>query len=172
MRAMRATVFGLALLGLAGCSGDGRLRDLSNPPGGPEEFAIVPNKPLQTPPSFAELPPPAPGRANRTDLTPGADAVAALGGDPSRVTAAGIPAADAALVATASRFGVPDDIRALVAAEDAEFRRGKARFTNLRIVRVDRYNQAYRSQSLDAFEAHRRYRAAGARTPSAPPELR
>ena len=172
MRAMRAACFGVALLGLAGCGGDGRLRDLSNTPGGPEEFGIVPNKPLETPPSASELPPPAPERGNRADLTPRADAVAALGGDPARLDPGAVPARDGALVAAVSRFGVPEDIRATLAAEDAAFRRGKARFTRIRLAPVDRYNQAYAAQTLDAFAAHRRYRAEGLRTPSAPPEAR
>ena len=172
MRAVRLAVLGLTLMGLAACSNDGRLRDLSNPAEGPEEFAVVPNKPLQQPPSFAALPPPAPGGASRTDLTPNADAVAALGGNPARLAPSGVPASDAALVASAQRYGVPENIRAQLAAEDAAFRRGKSRFTNIRIVAVDRYNQAYRRQALDPFEAQRQYRAAGARTPTAPPELR
>lgn len=172
MRAMRAACFGVALLGLAACGGDGRLRDLSNTSGGPEEFGIVPNRPLETPASFAELPAPAPDQGNRTDLSPNADAVAALGGDPARLSPGAVPAGDRALVAAASRFGVAEDIRARLAAEDAAFRRGKARFANIRLVPVDRYNQAYQRQSLDAFAAHRRFRAAGIRTPSAPPEAR
>lgn len=171
MRAMRAVVVGVALLALAAC-GDRTLRDLSNPGEGPEEFAIVPHRALQAPPSLAELPPPAPGTRNRADITPVADAVAALGGDPSRLAAQGIPASDAALVATATRYGVTPGIREQLAEEDARFRQSRSRFTNIRIARVDRYNEAYRRQALNPFEVQRIYRAAGARTPSAPPERR
>ena len=95
----------------------------------------------------------------------------AFGGNPAAAQG-GIPAGDAALVRHAGRGGVAGNIRETLAEEDAQFRKRKARFTNFRLVRVDRYNQAYRRQSLEAFEEERRWQAAGARTPSAPPPRR
>ncbi len=155
---------------LAGCSGDGRLRDMTPDGTEPEEFAIVPNKPLAAPPDMAALPAPTPGGANRADLTPLQDSVAALGGQPAALVPAGAPpAADAALVQQASRFGVPQDLRATLAAEDAAFRRSKARFTGIRLFVTDRYAQAYRAQTLDPRAALAAWRRAGAVTPSAPP---
>ena len=58
----------MGLVGLAGCSSgerDMRLHYLKTNSGTPEEFAIVPNKPLETPPAMNALPAPTPGSANR-----------------------------------------------------------------------------------------------------------
>ncbi|WP_425071794.1 DUF3035 domain-containing protein [Sagittula sp. S175] len=170
-----AIVLTLGAVALAGCSrtsgGEVKpLHDLRANSGEPEEFAIVPNKPLTMPQSFAELPQPTPGGANRTDQTPKADAVAALGGNPAAVnaTTGTIGAGDGAIVQQASRFGRDDNIRGTLASEDAQFRKGKGRFT-WSIVPKDNYSAAYKRQKLDPYAWLQRYRSAGARTPSAPP---
>ncbi|WP_353474022.1 DUF3035 domain-containing protein [Salipiger sp. H15] len=144
------------------------LHQLRNNRGTPEEFAIVPNKPLEMPQSFAELPAPTPGSANRTDQTPFADAVAALGGNPAALVVGEVPARDAALVNGASRFGRDGNIRARLAVEDAQFRQDRSVF-NWKLIKDDEYNRAYREQILDPYAALYAYRNAGARTPSAPP---
>ncbi len=69
----------------------------------------------------------------------------------------------------ASRFGRDPTIRAELAAVDEDFRRSRGRLTQIRIVPVDRYNQVYRRQALDAQREQARWRRAGARTPAAPP---
>lgn len=162
----------LALAGVTSCAAidrDKPLRDLRNNSGKPQEFSIVPNKPLQTPDSYSQLPPPTPGGANRTDQTPKADAVAALGGNPARLAAsAGVPAGDTALIRKASRYGRDPEIRQDLAVKDKEFRRSKNIF-NWSILPEDDYNRAYRRQTLDPYEWLRLYRRAGARTPTAPP---
>ena len=61
------------------------------------------------------------------------------------------------------------NIRQVLAESDAEFRKRKSRFTNIRIVPVDRYNQAYAQFALNPFKEAERFRRAGIRTPSAPP---
>lgn len=156
-------------LGLAACGGNKGLRDLSDPAAGPEEFAIVPNKPLETPDNFNALPAPTPGSANLVDATPKQDAIAALGGNPARAADRNVPASDGALLASASRYGVPGNIRATTAAEDAEFRKRRGRFTNIRLFRTDRYVQVYKSQVLDAQATLNAGRRAGVKTPTAPP---
>ena len=91
----------IACTALAGCGGVDRditLRKIRNTSNGPEEFTIVPGKPLEAPPNFVELPAPTPGGSNRTDQQPIADAVAALGGRPGALNDSGISAADGALV--------------------------------------------------------------------------
>lgn len=172
---MRATHL-LAIVAMAGLSACGLVRDdrplhdLRTNSSEPEEFAIVPNKPLLDPESYNQLPAPTPGGANRTDQTPKADAVAALGGNPARLAPGqGVPAGDVALVNRASRFGRDPNVRGELAAADAEFRRGKSIF-NWKIVPEDRYNRAYRRQALDPYDWLRLYRRAGARTPTAPPQ--
>ncbi len=162
----------LGVAGLAACSQgerDIRLHRLQTNSGQPEEFAILPSKPLQTPPNFAELPAPVPGGANLTDQTPRADAVAALGGDPARLSQTGTPASDAALLGAASRFGRDPQIRTQLAAEDLAFRKRKSLFS-FKLVPEDEYYDAYRGQWLDSYAVLDAFRRAGARTPSAPPQ--
>ncbi|QUJ78092.1 DUF3035 domain-containing protein [Sulfitobacter albidus] len=154
-------------LAVAGCANVG-LRDLQSTSKGPDEFGIAPVAALQQPDSFNSLPAPTPGGANRADrsaLAEGAQAFGGRLGDPNGA----IPASDGALVNHASRLGRAAGIREDLAQTDADFRRRKARFTQFRIVPVDRYNQAYRRQALDARAEQNRWRRAGARTPSAPP---
>lgn len=155
---------------LAACANNG-LRDLRTDSAGPDEFKIAPVKPLEEPTSFAELPPPTPGQGNRTDRSAINEGITAFGGRPEAANA-GIPASDGALVRHASRNGVDPNIRADLAETDAAFRKRKARFTQFRIVPVDRYNQAYRRQALDAYAEEARWRRSGARTPSNPPATR
>ena len=83
-----ARTSGFLFLGLAvalsGCANVG-LRDLRSNGDGPDEFMILPNKPLQQPDDFAALPAPTPGGANRVDQEPLVDATAALGGNAARL---------------------------------------------------------------------------------------
>lgn len=165
MRLVAALV--LTTLTVGGCANTG-LRDLRNNTTGPDEFIVQPVKPLEEPPSYNALPAPTPGQANLTDRYPVAEGTAALGGqrgDPNGP----IPASEGGLVQYASRLGVAPGIRQTLAETDADFRRRKARFTQIRIVPVDRYNEAYRRQALDAQSEAAKWRRAGARTPSAPP---
>ncbi|MFP7672110.1 DUF3035 domain-containing protein [Marivita sp. S0852] len=174
---MPRTLIILALVALTACGSrqdtedrDTGLRELRNASGAPEEFSIVPAKPLQTPETFAELPPPTPGGANRTDQTPLKDAVAVLGGSPARLDPqTGIGAGDQAIVARASRFGRQPGIRAELAAEDQAFRERRSMF-NWRLVPSDTYNRIYRNQTLDPYSSLATARRAGALTPTAPPE--
>ncbi|MEX0338141.1 MAG: DUF3035 domain-containing protein [Arenibacterium sp.] len=158
-------------LAIAGCSQRG-LMDLRTNGEGPDEFLIIPKKELALPENLSVLPEPTPGGANRTDQNPQADAVAALGGRPEALVPQGVPANDGALVAQASRYGVPGNIRQDLAAADAEFRRRQTRGTRIRLFPVDRYRQAYRRDAIDPFEQAERFRRAGLQTPSAPPERR
>lgn len=153
---------------VSACSpGNYKLREFVSD-GTPEEFSIQPVKPLTLPENLSALPAPTPGQANLTDPTPQADAVAALGGNPARLQLTGVPGSDAALVRQASRYGVPANVREIVASEDAEYLRRAKRF-NYRLFRSDEYRKAYRRQALDPRAELFRLRRAGVRTPSAPP---
>ncbi|WP_299964917.1 DUF3035 domain-containing protein [uncultured Roseobacter sp.] len=151
---------------LSACANQG-LRDLRSNTRGPDEFAIEPKAPLQTPDDLRTLPSPTPGQANLTDNNPLDDAVIALGGRPSTGTA--VPATDGALVNAANRFGITPNIRQTLAESDAEFRRRQSRLTQFRLFPEDLYLRAYRRQALDARAEAARWRRAGARTPSFPP---
>ena len=159
----------IALAGLSACGGGG-LRDLRGDLSGPDEFSIIPSKPLVIPENLNLLPPPTPGGTNPADPNPKGDAIAALGGNPAAAFAGGIPSADAALVAHAGRNGTAPGIRATLAAEDAALRGGISAGGVLGLFGGgDRYWSLYANQSLDAQAELQRFRAAGIRTPSAPP---
>ena len=72
---MRAIVLTIIALSLAACAGDRGLRELRSSTGGPDEFLVSPNAPLELPENF-ELPSPTPGAVNLTDINPNANAVA------------------------------------------------------------------------------------------------
>lgn len=168
MRASRALIIGLSLL-LAACSGDKGVRHLSSNGDGPDEFRILPAKPLSEPPNYSYLPPPTPGQSNITDLDPVGDAVAALGGSRKATKKTTIPGGDSSLVNYSGRLGRTQDIRTTLAAEDADFRKRRGRFTNIRISKQDRYNEIYEKHHLDQYAEQSRWRRAGITTPAAPP---
>lgn len=162
----RAALLAPALLAACG-GGDPQLMRLRAETSSPDEFAVVPTKPLEIPGgpvSVAALPVPTPGGANRTDPTPQADAVAALGGRPG----AGV-AGDAGLVATTGRYGTDPAIRQSLAAEDYEFRQRNNGRLLPRLFGQTTYFQAYAPYALDQQAELARWRQAGARTPGAPP---
>ena len=153
---------------LSGCADKG-LRQVNSVGQGPDEFLIMPNKPLTAPKDYAVLPAPTPGGSNLVDQNPNADAMIALGGNAAAIESTGVPASDGTLVAQASRFGVPQNTRIALAGEDAKFRKRQGRLSSFKLFKVDRYEQAYRRQSLDPFGEAGRFRRAGLNTPSAPP---
>lgn len=170
----RKTVLALMAAGLlAGCGAgpdeDVTLSQIRASGNGPDEFSIIPGKPLEMPADMNTLPAPAPGTANRTDQDPVADGIAALGGS-ARAGGGAPAAADRALVAHAGRYGRDPAIRQRLAAEDREIRRQYGNVNVLRILPGDDYVQAYRDQWLDAYAEERRLRRRGIRTPVAPPE--
>ncbi len=167
MRPASSLILILAL-GLTAC-GEVTLRDLTDPAAGPEEFDIIPNKPLETPDSFSSLPVPTPGQANLSDATPRKDAVAALGGRPALLDQQGVARADSALVASASRYGTTPNIRQVTAEEDALFRKRRGRFSNIRLFRTDRYGSVYKREKLDPRDALLKARRTGRITPTPPP---
>lgn len=162
----------LAMLVLSACGGRKAptLMNIRSNTQGPDEFTILPGKPLQSPEDFATLPTPTPGGANLTDPTPKADAVAALGGSPERLNRTGTVRGDGALVAHAARYGVASDIRSVLAAEDIDYRRRNNGKLLERWFNVNVYFEAYRRQSLDQYRELQRFRNLGVRTPAAPPD--
>ena len=162
-----------AVLGLAGCSDPDRQPELLNirsGTDGPDEFSILPTKPLQAPTDFAALPPPTPGGGNLTDPTPDQDAVAALGGDPAILRRTGVPATDGGLLNHAGRYGIDGSIRPQLAAADLEYRRENDGRLLERLFNVNVYFKAYRRYELDQYLELARLRRLGIRTPAAPPD--
>ena len=130
---------------------------------GPDEFSILPNKPLTLPESYAQLPEPVRGGPNRTDATPLQDATIALGGNPSG------GGGSQGLVNYAIRYGVSPNIRQELAAADLDYRRNNDGRVLERVFNVNVYFKAYARQSLDQYAELERLRRLGVRTVSAPP---
>jgi len=158
-----------ALVALTACGSSAGLRDLSTDSAGPDEFSVIPQRALDIPETL-ELPAPTPGGANKADPNPTGDAIAALGGSQAAGRAGGVPAQDAALVAQAGRNGVTTGIRALLADEDASYRRTRGALSGWNpFSKADRYFSAYAGQALDAYSELTRFRNLVVATPTAPP---
>lgn len=159
------------MLGLVAACGnrDKPLTRIKKTGDGPDEFTIIPGKPLQTPETYSALPAPTPGGSNLTDQNPLAEGATALGGNPSTLSTAGIPSADAGLIRHASRYGVAPGIRQTLSAEDQKARRRHGRVNIFNIGPIDDYTNAYKRQWLDSDAEFRRLRRAGVTVPTAPP---
>lgn len=171
MRAMTMK-FGLALVGLMALSAcaekDPKLMNIRTST--PDEFSIMPNKPLEQPEDFDALPEPTPGGTSRAHVNPEADAVAALGGNPDSVTNGQSFAGEGTLVAYARQRGADPAIRTALAEEDEEYRRANNGKLLERLFNVNVYYNSYSKQSLDQHLELDRLRANGVWTPSAPPD--
>ena len=133
----------------------------------PDEFKVLPRKPLELPDDLAALPAPAPGQGNRTDLTPIRDLEVALSGREGRSAATG---SDAAVVRAASANGITPGIRDILAAEDEEWRRNNKGRLLERLLLRNQEGITYRAMILDARAELRRMRALGVRVPQLPEE--
>ncbi len=153
------------ILALAACSGGQATRSGSAAKSGADEFSVMTMNPLDMSVTGGALPVPTPGGTNLAEPDPMANAMRALGGHAA--TGVGIPAADAALIARVSRYGVPADIRQTLAAEDASRRKVRGFFGLFG--RGEKYFRIYAAMALDAYAELARFRAAGVAVPSAPP---
>ncbi|AML50762.1 DUF3035 domain-containing protein [Falsihalocynthiibacter arcticus] len=156
----------IALLGVASCGSNDnpKLLNLAASNDGPDEFSVLPTKPLQTPPSYRDLPVPTPGGTNITDSNPSSDAIIALGGKPG-----GGSAGSAALMNYALRYGVEANIRQTLYKEDLDWRKANDGRLLERLFNINVYFKAYNTMSLDQYRELERWRAAGRKTPAAPP---
>lgn len=173
--ALPALAAALVLTAASGCAPRGTeapiLMNIAAAQRAPDEFSVLPTQPLQAPPDFRTLPTPTPGAPNLVDPDPRGDAARALGGRPQGATG-GVPAADAALLARAARFGTEPGIRETLAAEDLQLRQRRRGRPLERLFAADVYARAYENQLLDREAEMRRWRRTGVRTPTAPPPER
>ncbi len=162
----KMAIIGGLVVTLAACGGSQQptIMNIRNTEEGPDEFSIVPTRPLEIPANLGNLPPPTRGGTNRTDPTPQADAIAALGGNVARAQGGG-----GDVVTYASRFGVGDNIREVLASEDLRIRSRNRGLLLERAVGTNTYYRAYRNMSLDQQRELERLRAAGVRTPEIQP---
>jgi len=159
------------LLALGACSQkEPQLMNLGSGDGGPDEFLIVPTKPLESPDDFSALPTPTPGGGTRTDPSPVADAVEALGGSRAQATHSSMRSSEQGVVSFASRYGVAQGIRTDLAAADLEWRRKHNGRLLERMFNVSVYFRAYEKMSLDQYLELARLRGLGIWTPAVPPD--
>ena len=157
----------LAAFALTACAG-AQNADIGNE--GPDEFLVLPTKPLETPDDLTVLPEPTPTGINRADRRPIEETVVALGGRGDRLTPSGsIRADEQALLAAASRYGITQNIREITATEDEQYRRQNGERVLERVFGVDAYLRRYDRQRLDADAELFLLRRLGVRTPTAPP---
>jgi hypothetical protein len=164
-QAKAAAAFLLAAVSLAGCGESGLAGALrsSGIGGTPDEFLVLPTKPLEMPTDLAALPRPTPGARNRVDPQPEVEAVTALTGRPA---AAGVASAPG-LVAVAGP--IDPQIRARLAAEDAVYRRENQGRLLERLANRSADASIYENMRIDANTEFLRLRAQGVRVPAAPP---
>lgn len=131
----------------------------------PDEFMVLPTRPLEMPADLSALPPPTPGTANRVDYQPNAEAVAGLTGRQG-------PAGRADGAALVARTGAGSaQIRTVVAVEDAEYRaQNRGRLLERWFAR-DQDALVYRNQTLDAPVTFEAMRARGVGVPAPPPSM-
>ena len=166
---MRSAMMFGAVLALGACAAsEPDLLNFRAGSEGPDEFGIVPTKPLvldDLPQGVAALPTPTPGGRNLTDPTPEADAYAALGGSAAAVSRP----ADGGIVNYAARGGIDPNIRADLAVDDLRYRQRRPGRLLERLFGLNTYFDAYQRQSLDQYRELERFRRAGVQNPAAPP---
>lgn len=160
-----AVSFLAATLVLGACSkntSDGELRSA----GSPDEFSVLPTKPLEMPTDFAALPPPTPGRPNRVDYSPRQEAVASLTGRETPV------AGTASAASVIARSGPVDpSIRARLAQEDMIWRETHTGKLLPRLFARDENEVIYGEVTLDPAAELARLRAQGVGVPPASPQV-
>lgn len=164
---LRLTALLLATLALGGCAEGGVAGVLRSAGAGgtPDEFMVLPTKPLEMPADMAALPAPTPGASNRVDYHPDVEAVASLTG---KETAAAGTASAGALIARAGP--VAPNIRADLAADDAVFREeNRGQLIPRLLFQGNEDKLTYEGVMLDAPTAFEQLRARGIAVPPAPP---
>lgn len=165
-RTLAAATLLLAATAIAGCQGRGAAGVLRSAgvAGTPDEFMVLPTKPLEMPENLAALPPPVPGAPNRVDYQPHQDAVAGLTGRPALATTSAT-----ALVARAGP--IDPNVRAELASEDAVWRATHHGLFFERMFTRDKSVVIYKRMVLNAPAEMERLRRMGVEVPPPPPDV-
>lgn len=153
---------------LGGCSDGGVAGALrsSGVTSTPDEFLVLPTRPLEMPDNLAALPVPTPGQPSRVEYQPEAVAVAGLTGqEVSARTASG-----AALLARAGVASNDPLIRQRLAEEDAAYRANHRGRLLERVFTPNRETLVYREMILDPGATYEAMRARGISVPAPPPD--
>ncbi len=171
---LRATLKTAIILTLAGglsaCNRDGNngrpLLNLRQSAIAPDEFLVVPQKPLETAVDASVLPKPVPGAESRVTIDFEDNLMAALGG---RMRSSGrVPASEAALVSAArSNGGTTANIRDIMRDEDQAFREARSGKID-RLAKKRMAVTVYDQMLLDPEAEVLRLQAMGVKTPAIP----
>ena len=164
---LRVTALLLAAAALAGCAEGGLAGNLraAGVGGTPDEFMVLPTKPLEMPSDLAALPAPTPGAVNRVDYQPKLEAVASLTGKQA-------PAGTASAGALIARAGPVDpNIRSELAAADVVYRENNRGLLIPRLILPDSEALVYGGEMLDTSSEYERLRTQGVGVPPAPPDV-
>ncbi len=164
-RAIACAALMLAPFALVGCGEGGLAGGLrrAGVAGKPDEFMVLPTRPLEMPENLSTLPPPTPGVPNRVDYQPRTDAIVGLTGRQP-------PPGNADGSVLVARAGPRDPaIRSQLAVEDAEWRRTHHGLFFERLLSKDRDRVTYQEMILNAPDAWEQMRARGVEVPAAPP---
>ncbi len=158
----------LALI-LSGC-GEGGTAGLLRSSGAvttPDEFLVLPTRPLEMPDDLAALPVPTPGQPSLVDYDPEAIAIAGLTGTDA-------PARTASGSALLARVGVAANtpgIRLILAEENVTYRQSHRGRVLERMFSKNRDALVYRQMILDPAPVYETLRARGVRVPAPPPDF-
>jgi hypothetical protein len=156
----------VAPLALSACASGGGLAGALRASGvtsTPDEFMVLPTRPLEMPENFTTLPPPTPGATNRVDYRPHVEAIAGLTGAP------GAPGNADGTVLVAQSGARQPGIRQTLAVEDVEWRSTHRGLLIPRLIAKDEDAVTYQPMILDSGAEFERLRAAGVEQPAAPP---
>jgi hypothetical protein len=164
---VRAALLVLVPFALGGCAEGGFAGSLraAGVAGKPDEFMVLPTRPLEMPQNLAALPPPTPGVPNRVDYRPREEAIAGLTGRP------GVPGTADGTVLVASAGPRAPGIRQTLAVEDVEWRQTHHGRLLERVFSRDKDALVYRPMVLDDAFAFEQMRGAGVGVPAAPPAV-
>ena len=153
----RAAVAMVALLGLAGCEDNSLRSQLGLLHQGPDQFAVLPNRPIEVP-DHDDLPPPEPGAASPIAPDPLGEVKLALGS----VAAAPLSEpsdGERTVMAMLGPLPVEDGIREMLAAEHEEMLDEDTPLVH-KIFGIEQ-RRYRRANALDASEELDRLRGAG-----------
>lgn len=150
-------------------SGNGRpLLNLRQSAIAPDEFLVVPQKPLETPADLTSLPAPDPGAEARVTIDFEDNLLRALGGRP--LSGGAVPSSDSEFVSAArSNGGATPNIRAVMRAEDQAFREARSGRIN-RLAKKRKAVTIYDPMLLDPILEAARLQAQGVKIPAVPPQ--
>lgn len=169
LRQAHLAILLLPLVLAAGGCGEGGLAGVLRSSGAtstPDEFLVMPTRPLEIPENLASLPTPTPGAPNRVEYQPEAIAIAGLTGQDSMRTASA-----SALLARAGAGSANPQIRTILAQEDIEYRNRHRGRVLERLFSRNKEALIYQDMTLNAPVVYEAMRERGVNLSAPPPDV-